>query len=181
MEDKYIEESVKEVIEDLKSKVDALTEAASGSDETVAEKVEAVKNKAVKVFQDVTERLKGLSESAANEEELAKAISTIKDKSKDLYENALNKIDELRGGKKEGSESEKDATPAEQKEDADPFTEVKKGIENIVADAKAEFDDFMHREDVKEAVDKAKVQAVDIAEKTLEILKGWLTPDGDDK
>ena len=39
----------------------------------------------------------------------------------------------------------------------------------------------MNRDDVKETVNKAKSSAVDIAEKTLEILKGWLKPEEDDK
>ena len=39
----------------------------------------------------------------------------------------------------------------------------------------------MNREEVKEGVEKAKAQAVDMAERTLEILRGWLKPDGDDQ
>ena len=41
MEEKYIEESVKELIEDLKEKVDALTQNAQDDDESIAEKAHA--------------------------------------------------------------------------------------------------------------------------------------------
>ena len=40
---------------------------------------------------------------------------------------------------------------------------------------------FVNREDVKTAVEKTKEGVVDVAEKALEILKGWLAPEREDK
>ena len=176
MEDRKIEESVRETIEDLKKKIDSLSEAAKDDDVTVAEKINTVKNKAVKVFQDVGERLGTLIENNADEEELSKAIDTIRTRSKDLYDSALNKINEIKG-----SVNGEEAPENKEEKQSDPFYEVTKSIGNIVDDAKEGIDTFMNRDDVKETVNKAKSSAVDIAEKTLEILRGWLKPEGDDK
>ena len=84
MEEKYIEESVKELIEDLKEKVDALTQNAQDDDESIAEKAQAIKNKAVRVFNDASEKLKGMMEDTVNDEEVSKVIETVKARSKDL-------------------------------------------------------------------------------------------------
>ena len=57
----------------------------------------------------------------------------------------------------------------------------KENRKDLVEQVKEGFSEFVNREDVRETVDKAKAGAVDIAERTLDILKGWLLPDGEDK
>ena len=187
MEEKYLEESVKEVVEDLKKKIDTLTAISEGADDEIAEKVLFIRDKAITVFNDVSEKLNQMGEQLTDKDEFDQAVNTIKARSKVLYENAMDRICEL---KKEMRPQEEEEKPEEEiKEEAveeteektDFVEEVKKSVENIVEDAGNRINEFVNREDVRETVVKAKVGAVDIAEKTLEILKGWLMPDGEDQ
>ncbi|MBR4471457.1 MAG: hypothetical protein IKS54_09145 [Erysipelotrichaceae bacterium] len=201
MEEKYLEESVKEVVEDLKKKIDTLTAISEGADDEIAEKVLFIRDKAITVFNDVSEKLNQMGEQLTDKDEFDQAVNTIKARSKVLYENAMDRICELKKEMRpqeevkpeeevkeiEPQEEEKpeeeikEETVEETEEKTDFVEEVKKSVENIVEDAGNRIDEFVNREDVRETVVKAKAGAVDIAEKTLEILKGWLMPDGEDQ
>ena len=186
MEEKYLEESVKEVVEDLKKKIDTLTAISEGADDEIAEKVLFIRDKAIGVFNDVSAKLNQMGEQLSDKDEFDQALDTIKARSKVLYENAMDRICELkkemRPQEEEKAEEEIEEEAAENAEDKTDFVEeVKKSVENIVEDAGNKINEFVNREDVKETVDKAKAGAVEIAEKTLEILKGWLMPDGEDE
>jgi len=157
MEDKYIEDSVKELVEDLKKKVEDLTAAAEGSDEKIAETVNMVRDRTVKVFCEAAQKASQMAEEVKDDEEFNKAIAKMKSKSKELYESALEKINELK------------STAA-----AADFKGTAESVKNNI-------DEFMNREEVKQTVDAAKVATVEIAEKALETLKGWLMPDGEEK
>ena len=171
MEERQIEESVKEVIEDLKNKIDALTIAPEAADDETARKVEAIRNKAIRAFSDASSRLSSLSENILNEEEVAKAVETVKVRSRELYENALSRIDALLSPKSESIEDEQ----------KNPVEEVKQGLDDLIGNVSEEISSFMNREDVKRAVDKTREGVIDAAEKALEILKEWLAPERDDK
>ena len=201
MEEKYLEESVKEVVEDLKKKIDTLTAISEGADDEIAEKVLFIRDKAITVFNDVSEKLNQMGEQLTDKDEFDQAVNTIKARSKVLYENAMDRICELKKEMRpqeevkpeeevkeiEPQEEEKpeeeikEETVEETEEKTDFVEEVKKSVENIVEDAGNRINEFVNREDVRETVVKAKAGAVDIAEKTLEILKGWLMPDGEDQ
>ena len=184
MDEKYLEENVKELVEDLKKKIDTLTASCEGADDEIAEKVIFIRDKAINVFKDVNERLNQMSEQLTDKDEFDQAISTIKARSKVLYENAMDRIYELKKEMRPQEEEIKaeDEIKEEVKEEKTDFVEeVKKSVESIVEDAGSKINEFVNREDVKETVDKAKAGAVDIAEKTLDILKGWLLPDGEDQ
>ena len=161
MDEKYIEESVRDVIEDLKVKIETLSQNCEDSDESVSEKLDVIKEKAVKVFNDAAVKLNAAVKQVSDEKELEQAIATVKEKSKEFYDNAMERISEVK------KQAVKKIDSAEK---TDLVEDVKKGVS-----------DFMNREDVRETVDKAKAGAVDIAERTLDILKGWLLPDGEDK
>ena len=186
MDEKYIEDSVRETVEDLKKKIDALTLSCEDADESIADKVDSIKDKAVRVFSDVTDKLNYVAATVSDEKELEQAIGVIKDKSKEFYDNAMSRISELK--KEAAPEPEKAEEVLEEKKEEekekveiDVVEEVKKGIDDLIVDAREGISGFMNREDVRETVDKAKAGAVDIAEKTLDILKGWLMPDGEDQ
>ena len=161
MDEKYIEESVRDVIEDLNVKIETLSHNCEDSDESVSEKLDVIKEKAVKVFNDAAVKLNAAVKQVSDEKELEQAIATVREKSKEFYDNAMERISEVK------KQAVKKIDSAEK---TDLVEDVKKGVS-----------DFMNREDVRETVDKAKAGAVDIAERTLDILKGWLLPDGEDK
>ena len=119
-------------------------------------------------------------EDAVDEEEVSKVIETVKVRSKDLYENALEKINALKAEKVQTEESSQ-AAEEEKEEDKDVFAEAKNGIDQIISNVGEEINNFVNREDVRNAVEKTKEGVVDAAEKALEILKGWLAPEREDK
>ena len=176
MEEKDIVESLKELIEDLKEKVDSLSQSAADDDEDIARKAEMIKNKAVKVFNEASDKLKTMMEETVNEEEVSRVIQTVKTRSKDLYENALKKIGQLKAEKEVKEEKEEEA-----KAEDGSAAQEKSGFEEMIGSVSHEINNFMNREDVKAAVEKTKEGVVDVAEKALEILKGWLAPEREDK
>ena len=177
MEDRQIEESVRELIEDLKNKVDTLTNTEDPKDEELARKVGIIRNKAIKAFNDASAKLAEMADHITNEEEAGKVIENVRNRSKEFYENALGKINELLPEKKE--EEIREESVAEEK--SDPVSDAGKSIDEIISNVGEEINNFMNREDVRRVVDKTKEGIVDVAEKALEILKGWLAPESEDK
>ena len=171
MEERHIEESVKEVIEDLKNKVETLTQSSENCDDEIAEKVILIKDKAVKVFNDASAKLSQMLDTDRNEEEIAKAVEMVKVRSKELYDNAVKRIESLQPAKEEET----------QPKESNHVEDAKRQIDDIISSVGDEINNFMNREDVKATVDKAKEGVVDVAEKALAILKDWLTPESEDK
>ena len=116
-----------------------------------------VRDKAVKVFCEAAQKASQMAEEVKDDEEFNKAIAKMKVKSKELYENALEKINELKS------------------------TAASVDLKDTAESVKNNIDEFMNREEVKKTVDNAKLATVEIAEKALETLKGWLMPDGEEK
>ena len=61
---------------------------------------------------------------------------------------------------------------------------LKKGFEEIKQSStqvKENIDEFMNSEEVKQTIEKAKTGTIDVAEKALDTLKSWLSPEGEDK
>ena len=150
MEDRYIEESVIALLEDLKNKIDDLTEQSEGCEGQLGSRVNAVIDKVAGVFEDVSKKLTDLLVQDGDREDTIRAIDTVREKSRQLYENALSRIGEL---KKEEEIPEEDVST------------VPAGEEDAGAGG----------------LEKENEDASDIADKTLEILKGWLTPEGEDQ
>ena len=105
------------------------------------------------------------------EEEIAKAVEMVKVRSKELYDNAVKKIESLQPAKEEET----------QPKESNHIEDAKRQIDDIISSVGDEINNFMNREDVKATVDKAKEGVVDVAEKALAILKDWLTPESEDK
>ena len=183
MEEKMIEESVKELIEDLKNKVDTLTQSADEKDDEIARKADAIRNKAISVFNDASEKLKGMLEETRSDEEVLKAIDTVKTRSRQLFDSAVEKISALKEevSRKEETAEEKPAQKQQVTDTADLIDAARKGIDEIIGNVGDEINEFVNREDVKTAVEKTKEGVIDVAEKALEILKGWLAPESEDK
>lgn len=173
MEEKQVKESVDEVVQDLKNKVEEISVA--GKDTNNA-KIEELKNKAISTLNLAIDRISNAAEEMINSEEVAKGVEFVKVKSKDLYEATLKKIEEIKNSKEVNDavnnvgEYVKDASKK--------ITEAVNDSE-IIQNAKQTVTEFVNSKEVKEAVDKAKHGTVDLAEKALETLKGWL--DTEDK
>lgn len=147
MADKF---NVDGIINDLKSKIDEISKAGEGATGDALVKINDVKTKAIDVLTQVSNKVIETANDIADDEEIEKIVSVVTSKSKQLYDNALNKIDEL--------------TKPENVEKA----------KKVVNDVKKDINDFFEREEVKNTIESAKEVTVDIAEKALDTLKDWL-------
>lgn len=147
MADKF---NVDAIINDLKSKIDEISKAGEGATGDALVKINDVKAKAIDVLTQVSNKVIETANDIADDEEIEKIVSVVTSKSKQLYDNALNKIDELT--KPENVEKTK----------------------KVVNDVKKDINDFFEREEVKNTIESAKEVTVDIAEKALDTLKDWL-------
>ena len=170
MNDRDIELMIENTVDDLNRKTEKLIAASKDCDEEVADKVNTIKDKAVKVLNGVSSKIISLIDSDENEDEIVEAIETVKKKSRELYREALSRINDLKG-----------IETVDEKKNEKTMLDAKQQLRFIIDNAKDEIDDFMERDDVKQAVKKAKDSAVDLPEKARNTLKGWLTPGGDDK
>lgn len=147
MADKF---NVDAIINDLKSKIDEISKAGEGATGDALVKINDVKTKAIDVLTQVSNKVIETANDITDDEEIEKIVSVVTSKSKQLYDNALNKIDELT--KPENVEKTK----------------------KVVNDVKKDINDFFEREEVKNTIESAKEVTVDIAEKALDTLKDWL-------
>lgn len=147
MVDKF---NVDAIINDLKSKIDEISKAGEGATGDALIKINDVKAKAIDVLTQVSNKVIETANDITDDEEIEKIVSVVTSKSKQLYDNALNKIDEL--------------TKPENVEKA----------KKVVNDVKKDINDFFEREEVKNTIESAKEVTVDIAEKALDTLKDWL-------
>ncbi len=91
-------------------------------------------------------------------------------------------MDKISALKAEKAAQQEPAKPEEETDESkDILAEAKNGIDQIISNVGEEINNFVNREDVKTAVEKTKEGVVDAAEKALEILKGWLAPEREDK
>lgn len=147
MADKF---NVDAIINDLKSKIDEISKAGEGATGDALVKINDVKAKAIDVLTQVSNKVIETTNDIADDEEIEKIVSVVTSKSKQLYDNALNKIDEL--------------TKPENVDKA----------KKVVNDVKKDINDFFEREEVKNTIESAKEVTVDIAEKAIDTLKDWL-------
>lgn len=161
MDQKNIEFEVNEVIEDLKKKVDDITSTYEAQDQDIKDKLFEVKDNAVKTLNLVVDKLYKAIDNMIDEEELKKGLDTATLRSKQLYENTIKTIQDLRNSK--------------------IVNDTIAATEKVVRESKKNIEEFVSSEEFKNEIDKAKTTTVDVAEKALDTLKGWLLPEGDNQ
>lgn len=151
-----VDSSVLEVVEDLKNKIETLKNAGNDANEQTLQRVNEIKQKAIFVLSQASNKIVESANGLSNADEIERGIDIIKVKSKELYENALNKINSLVQVEKISEEIEK--TNEEIKE------EVKEEI----------------KEEVKEEV-KVETKPLnenrglnDISYEAISVLREWL-------
>ena len=161
---------VNEVVEDLKQKIDSITAVADDVDDESRAKVEEIKNRAIKVLSSASDKILDTYKNVSNSDEVEKSIKVVKDKSKELYENALKKIDEVKRSQTYSNTMDYVRRTAGQ---------VKGETIDFFEGTKNNIDEFLAKPAVKDSIDKAKLKTVDVAEKALDTLKQWLKPEED--
>lgn len=170
MDNNEVKNQVEEVVEDLKTKVNDLDVACKDVDNQT---VKEIHNKTIATLNLAIERITTAANEMINSEEVQKGVEFVKVKSKDLYENALKKIEEI----KDNEELNKAFEKAEDLV-ANAAKTVGETVEKteVFQNAKQQVDNFMNKKEVKDAINNAKKGTVNIAEKALDTLKEWLDP-----
>lgn len=145
-----IERSINDIVEDLRTKIDELSNAGIQASGETLTKVNDIKRKAIDVLNQASLKVKEVANSTADSQDIEKSIEIVKEKSKLLYDNALEKISELINPK--------------------VTIQVNETAKNI----KKEINDFFEKEESKFEQEEAKIVDVNIEEKAIETLKGWL-------
>lgn len=149
-----IKNNIDEVVTDLKNKIDELNNIGSDADIKDLARINEIKQKAIAVLFQVSNKIIDASKNIADEVELEKCIEIVKVRSKELYDNALVKIDEIINSPK--------------------IEEIKEEINNAADDINA----FFENEEIKNAANNVKETTLDITEKAVKTLKDWLKPEG---
>lgn len=145
-----IERNINEIVEDLRTKIDELSNTGIQASGETLTKVNDIKRKAIDVLNQASLKVKEVANSTADSQDIEKSIEIVKEKSKLLYDNALEKISELINPK--------------------VTIQVNETAKNI----KKEINDFFEKEESKFEQEEAKIADVNIEEKAIETLKSWL-------
>ena len=164
------DKNVDEVITDLKQKIDNLLNA--GNSEVNAEtfvKISDIRKRAINVLKQALEKIVLINDEFADPNEISEGINVVKERSKELYETALARIQEL----------EKIGAVEDMKEDIDDAAEdFFEDTTELVDNARKEIDDFFANENVEKVIDKVVEEKSAVVSKTVSVLKDWLKPEG---
>ena len=161
--DKNVENTVRAVIDDLKHKIEEINMEAESCDASVKEEVFRVRDKAINALNGVITKV-GKSISKQNDpEEVYKSLTTVIEKSKTLYKNAISKIRKLNSnaaGNRNGSYAD----------------DIESGMESFFDRAEGK-NGFSQTE--KNAVFDLPESAGSLDRQAVEILRSWLSPNGE--
>ena len=162
--DKNIENTVRAVIDDLKHKIEEINTEAERCNPSAREEAFRVRDKAVNALNGVITKV-GRSISKQNDpEEVYKSLTTVIEKSKTLYGNAIGKIRKLNIDKKE-------------KKTARFADDIESGMERIFDRA----DGYTQEPGKKNALDLTGLSSDSMDRQAVEILRSWLSPRGENK
>lgn len=152
-----IEKSVNEIIDDLKNKINELSKAGEDADDSAIQKINEIKQKAIGVLNQASNKVIETAKDFSDSEEVQKGIEIVKVKSKELYDNAMSRINELSSSNK--------------------VEQVKGDVQEVIEEIKENVETFLEKEEVKEVVDTVKDKTNNIADKAINTLKEWLKPE----
>ncbi|MDO4197750.1 MAG: hypothetical protein Q4D13_02015 [Erysipelotrichaceae bacterium] len=177
-----IENSVRLVVEDLKKKIDDMEEAANSANSNQAVEI---KDKAVEVLKRVSGKFVDTARDVRNSKEFNDGMEFVLNKSKELYETTMKKIEEV-SEKAEVKETFSNITESidnavNEIKNTPVVEEAGKNISSLFEEVKKNVEEIQNSEEVKQKIDNAKKVTVEVAEKGLDILKEWLSPEGENK
>lgn len=145
--------NVNEIIEDLKNKIDEISKAGQDATGDALNKINEIKQKTIIVLSQASTKISDITNNVSDADEIELSLQIVKNKSKDLYENAINRINEL--SKTKSQNVSKQDTKIVKKENNNHF---------VIEEAKSTFDPSKAINEVLEA-------------KALDTLRNWLKPE----
>lgn len=153
-----IKKNVSDLVEDLKNKIDELNELGSDAEINDLAKINDIKQKATAVLLQVSNKITDAAKEVTDVDELEKSVEIVKVRSKELYDNAIVKINEIVNSSK--------------------VEEIKQEVKEEVKDVVDDIDAFFEKEEIKNASNTIKEATIEAVEKAVNILKDWLKPEG---
>lgn len=195
LNNKEIEQKVSETVEQMKAKIDEISNEAQKVDGPNASKAKELSEKATDILKQASDKLMDVWKNITDPEEVKKALDFVSTKSKEVYDTSMKKIKEF----VESDETKKVVNEAEQfiKDAGDKASEVLKGaydkamenpdvkkiadgVSKTYNDAVKAVDNFLEKPEVQQGIEKAKDVTIDYAEKAVAALKEWLKPEKKD-
>lgn len=199
-EQKELEKSIEETVEEMKKKIDEITQATKSQEPKIQEKVSKIAKRSITVLNESIEKLTQMAVDIKNSEEFKNTLTFIKNKSCEVGDATVKKIkdikdsEEFKKGVANVSEAIKNGANFAKEKAIDGYKELEKNdnVKKVIDGAGKKLEelnktanDFINKPSVADKIDKAKDTTIDLAEKALEGLKKWLKPedhhDGDSK
>ncbi len=162
---KEMESQVKELEDDLAGEIDRL-------DEEGKEKAKALVERTEEAIRSSIEKVRTVITNVKEDEKLDEFLDKVKAKSMEAVDFTREKVQELTKKKEEPEKTLDDAS----NDIMSVFDNIKesealKKTAEFLSDINRKINEFFERPEVKEAIDKAKIKTVNIAEKGVEGLK----------
>ena len=152
-------DSVLEVVEDLKKKIDELKATGSEVEGESLKKIDDIKQKAINVLSQASNKIIDSTNDITNPEEIERSLEIIKVKSKELFDNAMNRINSIIG--------------------FDEIKQIKADVEKtedvVKEEVKVETDEVSEAKEDNRTIDVQIENKLDeLSYETINILKDWL-------
>ena len=162
---KEMESQVKELEDDLAGEIDKL-------DEEGKQKAKALVERTEEAIRSSIEKVRTVITNVKEDEKLDEFLDKVKAKSMEAVDFTREKVQELTAKKEESEKTLDDAS----NDIMGVFDNIKesetlKKTAEFLSDINKKINEFFERPEVKEAIDKAKIKTVNIAEKGVEGLK----------
>ena len=169
---KELESQVHDLEEDLAKKVEIL-------DEEGKEKAKILVNKTKEAIKSSIEKVGNIISDVKEDEKLEEFLEKVKAKSLEAVEFTKGKISELTKPKEEEKAKSLENVFEDVLGELDKIkdSDAYKKTVDLLAELSAKINEFLERPEVKNAINKAKVATVNIAEKGVEGLKKALNTD----
>ena len=163
---KEMESQVKELEDDLAGEIDKL-------DEEGKEKAKALVERTEEAIRTSIEKVRTVITNVKEDEKLDEFLDKVKAKSMEAVDFTREKVQELTAKKEEEPEKTLDEASNDIMSTFENIkeSETLKKTAEFLGEINKKINEFFERPDVKEAIDKAKIKTVNIAEKGVEGLK----------
>ena len=166
------EDTVKEMESQVKEMEDDLAEEIDKLDEEGKEKAKALVGRTEEAIKSSIEKVRTVITNVKEDEKLDEFLDKVKAKSMEAVDFTKEKVQELTHKKEEPEKTLDEAS----NDIMSTFENIKesealKKTAEFLSDINKKINEFFERPDVKEAIEKAKITTVNIAEKGVEGLK----------
>ena len=167
---KEMESQVNELENDLAAKAEQL-------DESNKEKAKALVDKTEEAIKTSIDKIKSIITEVQEDEKVDEFLDKVKAKSMEAVEFTKEKVSELTKKVEKDDTFEKITSDIMAEFDKVKETDAFKKTADVLTDLSGKLNEFLNKPEVKDAINKAKVTTVNIAEKGVDGLKKVLKTD----